>query len=171
MRKFNIILLKILNIKNTVPILPIKMRKQDNGLDLGPPGTKSPIGPLLPKYPDVKNIVTALAKASKRKMSHDWARYISENVKSVIDSAKLEEKLHEVNMTDSMRAVDIISSMRSHMAALRNWEHNLPELYDNRSSQEFYEWANKSYTNTTYLAAYNRYIVPYEDNIKSFSLL
>lgn len=116
-----------------IPISIAGKSYAEGGLDLGPPMT----------LPTHNNLSTAavpapisytkeLAGVVPRNMSHDWIKVISEQVQDKFDASKLEDALHDSNVSDSLRTCDRLKTMRTLEKELKLWNEKIKKTQKNR---------------------------------------
>lgn len=105
----------------TLPVPYLLKRKRDNGLDLGPPGTAAEPSEAVAEIPTMRLSSKALEASLANNMATDWAKTLSNSLKTEILFDKLVETLHKTNVVDSLRQEDRILALKSWEIAARTW--------------------------------------------------
>jgi len=104
-----------------IPFAILKASTVDGGLDLGPPGTYAvPTGCSLPNVPLAQPDLKVVSSAVASHASKEIVKRLSERMKIPMRSDKLQDVLHEANVTGSMRPKDRINLLRETAQLLRD---------------------------------------------------
>nr|QUS52818.1 RNA-directed RNA polymerase [Mute swan feces associated toti-like virus 2] len=106
----------------SIPLHVAKRRREDGGLDLGPPGTSALRGASVHELPIPGNQADDLMKLIPDNMSADWIRSISKDIQSAFDADAVRRCMHEANVSGSLRPIDISRQIRGLEKALREWK-------------------------------------------------
>ncbi|UUV42237.1 MAG: putative RNA dependent RNA polymerase [Hanko totivirus 9] len=118
----------------SIPIPYLKMRFDDNGLDLGPPLTMAKKGGTVAAIPVIEFRSAELERCIDSKMSKDWVNYASSRIKKPILSDKWVDILHRANIMDSLRMQDRMAGLKELERMCVKWKKSLslPQVCRNR---------------------------------------
>lgn len=123
-----------------IPVWAASLPYTKGGLDLGPPNTIHIGGVEIPSLPAPVLHTAALELAVARNMSHDWVVEISKKVRKPFDAERVEKALHATNVSDSLRPVDRLQTMRLLEREMKLWREKVKKIpskkYGNRGLKE-----------------------------------
>ncbi|UHK03171.1 MAG: RNA-dependent RNA polymerase [Hangzhou paraphaenocladius impensus totivirus 1] len=131
-------------VNTTIPSSVLRSTVHNNGLDLGPPMTYPDKEHNLPSFPVCMQKTNELASVIPKHMTESWVKLLSSKLQIDIRYDVLVEKLHAINVSDSITLRDKLHNVRIYIRQCNDWvdlyQRDLPRI----ERSEFYmqRWLN-----------------------------